>query len=148
MPVVQPGTPGAAAISALAETKAAMAAAVGSGRRPAGSFTADLLSLTHREHDKPYRKQSKENHSNVPIRGQRGRGRPPLRDSKGRPIRQRKYRSSSSSSHSSDSPSSSVSSGSLSGVDVPRTANNSSQNNWCSNVSTFSYYVVFMICLM
>uniref|UniRef100_A0A5K4F238 MYND-type domain-containing protein n=1 Tax=Schistosoma mansoni TaxID=6183 RepID=A0A5K4F238_SCHMA len=136
MPVVQPGTPGAAAISALAETKAAMAAAVGSGRRPAGSFTADLLSLTRRNHDKPYRKQSKENHSNVPIRGQRGRGRPPLRDSKGRPIRRCKYQSSSSSPHSSDSPSSSVSSGSLSGVDVPRTANNGSQNNWCSNSST------------
>ncbi|CAH8532360.1 unnamed protein product [Schistosoma rodhaini] len=136
MPVVQPGTPGAAAISALAETKAAMAAAVGSGRRPAGSFTADLLSLTRRNHDKPYRKQSKENHPNVPIRGQRGRGRPPLRDSKGRPIRRRKYRSSSSSPHSSDSPSSSVSSGSLSEVDVPRTANNGSQNNWCSNSST------------
>ncbi|CAH8506206.1 unnamed protein product [Heterobilharzia americana] len=135
MPAVQPGTPGAAAISALAETKAAMAAAVGSGRKPSSSFTADLLSLTHREHDKPYRKQSKENHLNAPVRGQRGRGRPPLRDGKGRPIRRRKYPSSSSSPHSSDNPSSSISSGSLSEVDVPRSINGP-QDNWRSNQSS------------
>ncbi|TNN18099.1 Zinc finger MYND domain-containing protein [Schistosoma japonicum] len=135
MPAVQPGTPGAAAISALAETKAAMAAAVGSTRRPTGSLTADLLSLTHREHDKPYGKQPKENNSNAPIRGQRGRGRPPLRDNKGRSIQRRKYQSSSSSPHSSDSPSSSISSDSLSEEDVHLSVNNSSQNNWCSNSS-------------
>ncbi|VDQ07822.1 unnamed protein product [Trichobilharzia regenti] len=136
MPAVQPGTPGAAAISALAETKAAMAAAVGSTRRPASSFTADLLSLTHREHDKPYRKPSRENHLSTNLRGQRGRGRPPLRDNKGRPIRRRKYQSSSSSPRSSVSPSSSVSSGSLSEAeDPPHSVNNGPENNWRSNVS-------------
>ncbi|CAH8838757.1 unnamed protein product [Trichobilharzia szidati] len=136
MPAVQPGTPGAAAISALAETKAAMAAAVGSTRRPASSFTADLLSLTHREHDKPYRKPSRENHLNTNLRGQRGRGRPPLRDNKGRPIRRLKYQSSSSSPRSSVSPSSSVSSGSLSEAeDPPHSVNNGPENNWRSNQS-------------
>ncbi|TPP62619.1 Zinc finger MYND domain-containing protein 11 [Fasciola gigantica] len=96
MPAVQPGTPGAAAISALAETKAAMAAAV--GNRSSNALTSDLFSLTSRHDSDTFRGRFGANKKTPPvkaIRGRRGRGRPPKTDSG--PRRSIRARSSSSS---------------------------------------------------
>lgn len=97
MPIVQPGTPGAAAISALAETKAAMAAAVGIGPRSNTSITSDLFTLT-KKHESLVRHTSRtstmtpKRSSARGVRGKRGVGRPPknhtniLRGSAKRPL--------------------------------------------------------------
>lgn len=85
MPVAQPGTPGAAAISALAETKAAMAAAVGIGPRSNTSITSDLFTLTKRHESLVTRNcrtptVTLKRSSTRGIRGKRGVGRPPKND--------------------------------------------------------------------
>ncbi|OON21712.1 MYND finger, partial [Opisthorchis viverrini] len=138
MPVAQPGTPGAAAISALAETKAAMAAAVGSSHKSSATLTADLLSLTNKHDSSVGLKSPLSPNSRRPskgVRGRRGPGRPPKRDSiLRRPVR-RKTSSSPSSSHSSRSisPVSSNSDSELAnGTDnrVSSSLSDDSENNW------------------
>ncbi|TGZ74908.1 hypothetical protein CRM22_000682 [Opisthorchis felineus] len=138
MPVAQPGTPGAAAISALAETKAAMAAAVGSSHKSSATLTADLLSLTNKHDSSVGLKSPLSPNSRRPskgVRGRRGPGRPPKRESiLRRPVR-RKTSSSPSSSHSSRSisPVSSNSDSELAnGTDnrVSSSLSDDSENNW------------------
>ncbi|CAL8086728.1 unnamed protein product [Calicophoron daubneyi] len=121
MPPVQPGTPGAAAMSALAETKAAMAAAVGH-RKSSELFTADLFSLTGKQGTLG-RRRKRHVSSIAPgrlkgvVRGKRGRGRPPKNQSRIQPSSRHKSLSSSSSTTRSSKSPSSLSSDSLSDID-------------------------------
>ncbi|VDP82066.1 unnamed protein product [Echinostoma caproni] len=129
MPAVQPGTPGAAAISALAETKAAMAAAV--GNRSSSALTSDLFSLTSKHDPDNFRGRINANKKATPtkaLRGRRGRGRPP-RTSSGvrRGVRARSSSSSASAPNSIHSPVSS--SDSLSDIEDELGDNHASTNS-------------------
>ncbi|KAF6777636.1 hypothetical protein AHF37_03616 [Paragonimus kellicotti] len=139
MPSVLPGTPGAAAISALAETKAAMAAAVGGPHRPGGALTTDLFNLTSK-HDSVLDhkiRTSVTSHRLVTTktsRGRRGPGRPPKSDNQIRKALPRKKSLSSVSASVSSKSISSLSSDSGSdlenGAHAMSGPSDDSENNW------------------
>ncbi|KAF5403177.1 Zinc finger MYND domain-containing protein 11 [Paragonimus heterotremus] len=139
MPSVLPGTPGAAAISALAETKAAMAAAVGGPHRSGGALTTDLFNLTSK-HDSVLDhkiRTSITSHrllTTKPSRGRRGPGRPPKSDNQVRKALPRKKSLSSLSasvSSKSISPLSSDSGSDLeNGAHAMSGPSDDSENNW------------------